>query len=367
MNKEAFRPRASIIIIAYNTEKTIERAIQSACAQTVKEIEIICVDDGSTDSTRTIMQACAVQDVRIRVLTQPNSGTLAARTAGIRQAAGKYTLFLDSDDLLRPEAVQTACDAADQLGTDVLEFDVELIEDPNNPPKVETMSWLKTYFSQEYPLPEAAEGPTLVNACFDGQTIKWVLWTKLWRTELLREAVKDYRGEWLCVSEDQLIILMALLSAKRYARIETSLYIYFVGGGMTTMGERFTDPAVIKKWGTKWLALTLARDWLQRRGCTQDEIASGTASFARVIRENTVYDLLFRCAPECRADYLGWLAQNCTWEELLVVVCEAIEWQESANERLEWYKESFDIISNSTCWRMTAPLRFVLDSLKGNR
>ncbi len=217
------RPRATIIIIAYNAEKTIERAIKSACAQTAKEIEILCVNDGSTDSTRAIMQTCAAADSRIKVITQPNMGTLGARTAGIRQAVGQYTLFLDSDDSLLPEAVKTACDTAEELGVDILEFGVELIEDPDYPQPAEKREWRTAYYSQKCSLPETAHGLTLVNACFDEQTITWVLWTKLWRTEQLQKAIKYYRDEWLCVSEDQLIIQMALLFTERYARIKTKL------------------------------------------------------------------------------------------------------------------------------------------------
>lgn len=359
------QPRVSIIIVAYNAEKTVERAIKSACAQTTKEIEIICVNDGSTDSTDAIMRECAAQDKRIKVITQPNMGTLGARTVGIREATGLYTMFLDSDDCLLPEAVQTACDTIEKLGVDVLEFGVNVIEDPVFPQNDERVVWRKAYYSQECSIPDDAHGVTLVNACFGEQTITWVLWTKLWRTEQLQDAVKYYSGEWLCVSEDQLIIQMVLLFTKRYARITTKLYSYYAGNGTTTKGEKFTDSATVKVWGTKWLALTLARQWLERRGCSQEEIASGTAAFARHIQNDTILDLINQCAPEYRSEYLGWLSQSCTKEEFIDVVSAAIERQGKSKKSLDWYKNSYETISNSTCWKITAPIRFVLDKLKG--
>ena len=365
MNNTQNQPRASIIIVAYNAEKTVERAIKSACAQTTKEIEIICVNDGSTDATDAIMRECAAQDKRIKVITQPNMGTLGARTVGIREATGLYTMFLDSDDCLLPEAVQTACDTIEKLGVDVLEFGVNVIEDPEFPQNDERVVWRKAYYSQECSIPDDAHGVTLVNACFGEQTITWVLWTKLWRTEQLQDAVKYYSGEWLCVSEDQLIIQMVLLFTKRYARITTKLYSYYVGNGTTTKGEKFADSATVKVWGTKWLALTLARQWLERRGCSREEIECGTAAFARHIRNDIINDLLNRCATEYRSEYLGWLSQSCTKEEFIDVVSEAIKRQEKSNNNLKRYKKDYEIISNSTSWKITAPVRFVLDKLKG--
>ena len=351
------QPRASVVLIAYNAERTIERAIQSACGQSEKSIEIICVDDGSMDSTRAIMQTYAARDWRIRVLTQPNSGTLAARTVGIRQAAGQYILFLDSDDMLRPEAVRTACDAADQLSADVLEFGIELVEDSDNPPTAETMRWMKAYFLQEYPLQEEVQGPALVNACFADRAFPWNLWIKVYRTELLQKAVQHYHNEWLCVAEDMLITLMALCLSKHYVRIQTKLYQYFVGGGMTTANGKNTDVSSMKMWGTEWLALTLAREWLEKIDYPQDLITSGMDGFAREIKEATISYLIDRCAPECRVGYLGWLAQCCAHEEFIDVVCESFS-------RQDYYKESYDIISSSACWRTTAQIRFVLDKLK---
>jgi len=386
---EQNQPRASIIIIAYNAEKTIERAIQSAREQSEKNIEIICVDDGSTDSTYERMCQYAEQDERIKPVTQANSGILGARYSGLQQVTSDYVLLLDSDDTLIPEAVETACDAADEIGADVLEFGVETVANPYNPPPEGAMDTYNQYFSQERPLPETARGVTLINACFEEHIIKWNLWNKLYRTELLREAVQYYRGEWLCIAEDQLIILLVLFSAKRYARITTKLYVYTIGGGMTTMGERFTDSTAIKRWGTQWLALTLARNWLEKRGCTQEEITVATAAFARYIRETVVSGFLDRCAPDRRAEFFDWLSQSCTREEFVDFLFECVERQQtlleqSAQEnrqlsesveqaraqveKLEMQnyalRESFDTISNAFFWKITKPVRALLDCVK---
>lgn len=90
----------SIIMPAYNAEKTITDAIRSVCRQTYRSWELIIVDDGSTDTTRERIRDCMAEDARIRLLeNEKNSGVSVTRNRGIRAAAGEWTAFLDSDDL----------------------------------------------------------------------------------------------------------------------------------------------------------------------------------------------------------------------------------------------------------------------------
>ncbi|MDY6407290.1 MAG: glycosyltransferase family 2 protein, partial [Pseudomonadota bacterium] len=96
----------AIIIPAYNAEATLARCLDSACQQTLKDIEIICIDDGSTDDTLNILNEYARKDNRITVLHQENSGQAIARNKGLRVAAGEYIQFLDADDYLDPDACE---------------------------------------------------------------------------------------------------------------------------------------------------------------------------------------------------------------------------------------------------------------------
>lgn len=88
----------SVIIPAYNVESTLQRAVDSVLSQSMKEFEVIIVDDGSTDGTGPLCDAIESQDQRIRVIHQANGGLSAARNTGINQAQGDYLAFLDSDD-----------------------------------------------------------------------------------------------------------------------------------------------------------------------------------------------------------------------------------------------------------------------------
>ncbi len=96
----------SIIIPAYNAEKYVKAAIDSVLHQTYPNIEVVVVDDGSTDSTKAIIEELACGDNRVRVFSQKNVGQSAARNAGIGQARGEYVAFLDADDLFLPEKIE---------------------------------------------------------------------------------------------------------------------------------------------------------------------------------------------------------------------------------------------------------------------
>lgn len=101
-------PFVSVIIPVYNAEKYLRECLDSVVNQTLRDIEIICVDDGSTDSSPAVLAEYAARDSRVRVLTQENSGVGPARNAGIRAARGEFVAFLDPDDLLPDASVYEA-------------------------------------------------------------------------------------------------------------------------------------------------------------------------------------------------------------------------------------------------------------------
>ena len=105
-NKVNYTPKVSVIIPVYNVEEYLRECLDSVINQTLKEIEIICVDDGSTDSSLEILKEYAKNDNRISVLTQENLHAGVARNAGLAVAKGEYVHFLDSDDWIEKETYQ---------------------------------------------------------------------------------------------------------------------------------------------------------------------------------------------------------------------------------------------------------------------
>ncbi|MDU4936124.1 MAG: glycosyltransferase family A protein, partial [Peptostreptococcaceae bacterium] len=98
--------KVSIIIAAYNIEDYINRCLNSIVNQSFKDIEIIVVNDGSTDNTINIINNFAKNDVRIKVIDKKNGGLIEARKSGLARASGEYILFLDGDDWLHIEAIE---------------------------------------------------------------------------------------------------------------------------------------------------------------------------------------------------------------------------------------------------------------------
>lgn len=99
-------PKVSVIIPVYNAEKYLRECLDSVVNQTLKEIEIICVDDGSTDGSLTILREYRKKDKRVKVLTQANEGVSAARNRGLLSACGEFVAFLDSDDYIEISAYE---------------------------------------------------------------------------------------------------------------------------------------------------------------------------------------------------------------------------------------------------------------------
>ena len=98
-------PLVSIVIPAFNASAWIVECVQSASGQTWKNIEILVVDDGSTDDT--VARAASIGDPRLRILRQDNAGASAARNHGLREARGEFVQFLDADDLISPDKIAT--------------------------------------------------------------------------------------------------------------------------------------------------------------------------------------------------------------------------------------------------------------------
>ena len=107
-------PKVSVIIPVYNVEKYLGPCLDSILGQTLNNIEVICVDDGSTDRSLDILREYEKRDARVKVLTQPNTNAGAARNKGIQQARGEYLSFLDSDDHFDPTMLEKCAARMDQ-------------------------------------------------------------------------------------------------------------------------------------------------------------------------------------------------------------------------------------------------------------
>lgn len=119
--------KLSVIIPVYNGEKYLQKCVESVQKQTLRELEIILVDDGSTDQSGAICDELARKDSRIRVLHQSNAGVSAARNAGIVAAKGEYLGFVDADDSIVPEMYASLLQIAQETDSDIVMCDATTV------------------------------------------------------------------------------------------------------------------------------------------------------------------------------------------------------------------------------------------------
>jgi glycosyltransferase involved in cell wall biosynthesis len=110
----------SIIIPVYNAAKYLTRCLSSVQQQSLKNIEILCINDGSTDESARLLEQFAENDIRFKIINQENQGLSAARNTGLEKATGDYIFFLDADDWLHPQALEIFYNAAQKSGAPVV-------------------------------------------------------------------------------------------------------------------------------------------------------------------------------------------------------------------------------------------------------
>lgn len=117
------QPKVSVIIPVYNNERFLRECLDSAVNQTLDDIEIICINDGSTDSSLSILQEYAAKDARVKVIDKPNSGYGRTMNVGLDNATGEYVAFLESDDSIKRTAYETLYRIAEQHKLDIVKGD----------------------------------------------------------------------------------------------------------------------------------------------------------------------------------------------------------------------------------------------------
>lgn len=136
--------RISVIVPIYNVQAYLEDCLCSVVGQTMADLEVVMVDDGSSDASPAIAAAWAERDGRFRLVSQPNGGLGSARNTGVRHATGELMLFLDSDDTLPPTALEHLCAALDETGSDFATGNVWRLRESG----LEPSKWLAPVFAQ---------------------------------------------------------------------------------------------------------------------------------------------------------------------------------------------------------------------------
>lgn len=129
--EEKNRIKVSVVAAVYNAERYLPQTLDSICAQTLRDIEIILVDDGSADHSVTILEEYAAKDSRIRILhqTEPSDGAALARNMGLREAQGEFASVLDADDFFEPDMLEKAYRKAKDTGAEIVIYDGDIYDE----------------------------------------------------------------------------------------------------------------------------------------------------------------------------------------------------------------------------------------------
>lgn len=126
-NYDTYKPKVSIIVPVYNTERYVANCLDSLLAQTYRNVEIIAVNDGSTDGSREILDRYA-KEKGVKVVVRPNGGLSAARNSGMEVATGEWLMFVDSDDAVHPELIERSMRIATETGVDFVRHEDRNVE-----------------------------------------------------------------------------------------------------------------------------------------------------------------------------------------------------------------------------------------------
>lgn len=233
----------SVVVPVYNVEALLPRCIDSICGQSKKELEIVLVDDGSTDQSGRICEEYAKKDARIRVIHKENGGLTSAWKTGVDAAAGRYVGFVDSDDWIEPDMYERMWASACRYDSDVVVCGLVFDYEDSSIPKRKEIS----AFGQEFYDRNALEAlfPKLINdGRFFGRSLQPARVTKLYRKTLINQNRMLCREE-VTVGEDMQLTLPVLLDAQRMS-VVLEFYPYHYWFNQKSMTGKY-DPKYLEK------------------------------------------------------------------------------------------------------------------------
>lgn len=222
----------SVIIPVYNVAGYLENCIESVLNQSKKNLEIICIDDCSTDDSLKILEKMASKDKRVKIIkNNDNRGRLYARKRGVKAAEGTYIMFLDGDDFYSDHACEVAYDAMMEHHTDILQFGMNVIN-AGNAPLFEVDSFSRFVIPYEGIITDG----NVLKACFDEEKYNYNLVNKIYKADLCKKAFSCLDDAYYCMAEDMLAYFLLSYFAKSYIGIADKLYNYNFAIGISKPG-----------------------------------------------------------------------------------------------------------------------------------
>ncbi|MGN1444346.1 MAG: glycosyltransferase family 2 protein [Acutalibacteraceae bacterium] len=228
----------SVVIPVYNAQKTVSRCIHSLLNQTENHLEIIAVNDGSTDESGKILDRLAKKDNRIRVIHQENQGSVAARRKGVNTACGDYICFCDADDTMPPNAIELLLEQAKKSDSDICTG--------RSVKKVKGFT-IKSHASPCFQIsePQVYEREQIINelyiSWFGRSNVPVSLCAKLFKGPIIKATYANVSDIKIFFGDDLIVTLNAFAIAERVSFIPDTVYDYYVGGNTSKFRPDMLD------------------------------------------------------------------------------------------------------------------------------
>ena len=245
-------PRISVIIPVHNAKSYLRECLDSILSQTEKNIEVLCVDDGSTDGSTEILAGHANADPRIKILTEPCSGAGAARNLGLAHAQGTYLYFMDADDVCEPELLERAADELDTHRAQVVVFESWVYDSERSSNRLATWNLRVDNLPPEKVFP----GRDIADKLF--LTFGNCPWNKLFLHSFIKE--NNLRFQEVSRANDLLFTCSALALAERICTIKQPFYHYRTTSSGSLQATKDKDPLAF------WTAYAALGSFLRDKG-----------------------------------------------------------------------------------------------------
>lgn len=266
-------PDVTVVIPVYNSESWLDDCLSSVLAQTGPSLEVVCIDDGSTDSSSEVLDRYARLDPRVTVVHQPNSGQSVARNRGLDEARGRYVVFLDSDDFWPSDSLATLVADADADSLDMLLFDCFSFRDGDVPEAVWTRYAHYYQRSREYREPRS--GAQMIVDMRRNRDYRPHVGMYLTRTDFARETGVTFIPG--IVHQDNPYTFALMLRAPRTAHRRDDIYARRIRAGSTITA--LADANSVKGYLLSFLDMSeQLRNWSPEPGLTStlSEVVYGT-------------------------------------------------------------------------------------------
>lgn len=260
----------SIIVPVYNASEYLNQCIESILDQTYEKLEIILIDDGSTDDSAKICRRYKEQDDRIKIISQSNGGSVSARKAGLRAANGVYIGFVDADDYIEPKMFE-------RLYQKLKEFDVDFIHSG----KIEDNE-IHCYYEEgivDFTIYNRVE--YIRENVFKTQKMFYPLWSKLFRADLIKAAFLSLSDE-QCYGEDLLCMCNYLSKCTKFYMLKEAYYHYRKREGTLSHINWFDTCIEENRLFTCVLRTLEEKDWLSECGDSAKKHCKAYIMFAMI-------------------------------------------------------------------------------------